>query len=127
MNSPEECVSRFIVDYFSWESVANKREENGEDPFLGIAEAEYAELIKQYCSSGVEPQDVAVGDPPAHHPDSEKIIEVEQHSQSAKVITSYADSLDLITEYHYLLIVEEERWKISSLLFDDDGELLETL
>jgi hypothetical protein len=123
MHDPESIVRSFIRNYYRWSESANARCEK--DPSLeslDVVDAEYGELLKQYCRPGFRGKNTAFASPSMHDPNTETIREVIINNAQAVVRTTNTDSEGFATDYEYSLGLEHGTWFLEGLdLIDDEG------
>ncbi|TEW51679.1 hypothetical protein [Psychromonas algicola] len=127
MESPEQLVRSFIVDYKIWNDESIIIDQRDEIKGMDIAEDNYKLLIEKYCLPSVVPQGVAYASDSAHCLDEEVILQVIIDNNKATVITQHTDADDFISDYEYHLTLTDNGWKLLSLLYVDEDEKLESL
>jgi hypothetical protein len=123
MGDPESIVRSFIRDYCRWSERASARCEK--DPSLeaiDVVDAEYGELLKQYCRPDFIGKNTAFASPSMHDPNTETIREVIIDNTQAVIRTTNTDSEGFATDYEYSLGLENGIWFLEGLdLIDDQG------
>ena len=129
MMSPNEVITLFISAYHEWNVRSNdlcKKHDNGSiasQQAISLAEKEYADLIKQFCTDTVSPQPISFGDDPMHSPTGETIQSISIDGDAALARTKQIGFYNTISEYEYHLKQTDDEWKIESLqFFDEDGK-----
>ncbi len=131
-NTPEIVVTNFIRDYYVWnKTIYELSEKSGTDlNYLDIGEKKYQELISKYCPPGYKSQPIAFGGEPFHHPEEEKIVDVENTGDSAIVYTEYKKKkygADLTNNFEYHLKLQDGKLYLTSVLVVIDGKRYESL
>ncbi|MEZ8188269.1 hypothetical protein ACED29_20920 [Shewanella sp. 5S214] len=123
MNSPEELVKSFIVDYKIWNDdssiIYNKNRSDG----MEEAENNYQRLIEKYCDPEVTVQGISFGSESTHSLDQEKIVKTVQKGNVALIHSKHIDADDFESDYEYHLKIVNGSWMLSSILYvDADGK-----
>ena len=123
MHDPESIVRSFIRDYYRWSERANARCERDRSwESVAAADAEYGELLKQYCRPGFRGKNTAFASPSMHDPNTETIREVTINNTQAIVRTINTERWGYETQYDYTLGLENGTWFLEGLdLIDDEG------
>jgi hypothetical protein len=125
--TPEQVVSEFISAMHKWETETQKL--SLKDPGLAFETSTptYEKLLKRFCTASVKPQPAVFGEPPRHHPVSEKIASKEVAENKASIWTTYSDTNKEKRFYKYVLKKDHGKWKIASVLIRVGKEELESL
>ena len=123
MQHPESIVRSFIADYYRWSERATARCEK--DPSLesvDVVDAEYGDLLKQYCRPDFRGKNTAFASPSMHDPKTETIREVTINNTQAIVRTMNIERWGFERNYEYSLVLDNGRWFLEGLdLIDDEG------
>jgi hypothetical protein len=127
MHTPEQTVSAFIRAYHAWNDRANESAKSSrgsgtiDAEAIAAAAAEYGELVARFCAPSVVRQAISYGDESAHHPDLEAIESVAVSGREATVRTRHVGLHDFVSEYEYRLAQMDGEWRITSLMYLDEG------
>ena len=117
----------FIVDYKVWNDNAMAAYRYRDDKGTEQTKAAYDELLQEHCHREVQPQEVLFSADSMHDPDGEAITELEMNGESARVSTQRTDATGFTADFEFHLVCEGDNWWITSLRYQGDDGVYESL
>ncbi len=117
----------FIVDYKVWNDNAIAAYRYRDDQGTHQTKAAYDELLQEHCHPDVQPQEALFSADSMHDPDGEAITELEMNGNSARVSTRRTDATGFTADFEFHLVCEGDNWRITSLRYQGDDGVYESL